>query len=76
MTVAVRAQRRHRTVFFSGELTRNFDCEAALMRALWHKLPVKWQHCIGVFVAVLIFTLPIFLLALDNKCIQLTGRCH
>lgn len=46
------------------------------MRALWHKLPIKWQHCIGVFVAVLIFTLPIFLLALDNKCIQLTGRCH
>ena len=46
------------------------------MWLLWHKLPDKWQHCIGVFFVVLVLTLPIFfLLTLDNRCIQLTG-CH
>jgi hypothetical protein len=45
------------------------------MQSLRHKLPDKLQHCIGLFFAVLILTLPIFLLALDNRCIQLT-RCH
>ena len=45
------------------------------MQSLWHNLPDKWQHCIGVFFAVLIFTLPIFLLALDNRCVRFTA-CH
>ena len=43
--------------------------------ALWHKLPDGLQLCIGVVFAVLIFTLPFFLLALDNRCIQLIGLC-
>jgi hypothetical protein len=30
------------------------------MWLLWHKLPDKWQHCIGVFFVVLVLTLPIF----------------
>lgn len=46
------------------------------MRLLWHKLPDIWKHCIGAFVTVLLFTLPIFLLALDHRCVQLSGVCH
>ena len=45
------------------------------MWLLWHNLPDKWQLCIGVFFAVLALTLPIFLLALDNRCVHLTA-CH
>jgi hypothetical protein len=45
-------------------------------RALWNKLSDKWQHIIGVLFVVLAFTLPIFVLALDNRCVQLTGHCH
>jgi hypothetical protein len=44
--------------------------------ALWKKLPDEWQHCIGALFVVLIFTLPIFLLALDHRCIQLAGHCN
>ena len=46
------------------------------MRVVWHMLPDRWKHCVGVFFAVLIITLPIFLLALDNKCVQFTGSCQ
>lgn len=45
------------------------------MRALWNKLSDKWRHIIGALLVVLIFRLPFFLLALDNRCLQLTGRC-
>jgi hypothetical protein len=56
------------------ELLQKF-VEIGLMWSLWHNLPDKWQHCIGVFFTVLIFTLPIFLLALDNRCVRFTA-CH
>jgi hypothetical protein len=65
-----------RLISDARSLNYESDPKGSLMRALWHKLPEKWKHCIGVVGAVLLLTVPFFLLALDNQCVQLTGVCH
>ena len=65
----------HRAYANVSALRYGARCGSYLMRVLWNSLPDKWQLCIGVFFAVLALTLPIFLLALDNRCVHLTA-CH
>jgi hypothetical protein len=45
------------------------------MRSLWRKLPEPMRHLLGALGVVLIITLPVLVLCLDHRCIQLVG-CH
>jgi hypothetical protein len=45
------------------------------MRSLWRKLPEPMRHLMGALAAVLIMTLPLLVLGLDHRCVQLIN-CH
>ena len=46
------------------------------MKEKWDRLPEPVRHLLTVLGAVLITTLPVMVLGLDNRCIQLFNACR